>query len=199
VYCASKRRTSAALDPGLRSWALVSFLPQFLRVFERCGPRIGRSNPPPNPAEPGRPPAFPQACRGIGPLRAVLLACSQMRPVPSAKYFGGVLGLIHSRAALRSTAPAPWWIHGGAIVIHLRPGDHQRGRRTGGSDGRSNSPGCRWIEGGRGGETGNLWPTVERLCGARRGRTSGCRGEGLLAGGLALGSGAFGGRALLGA
>jgi len=58
--------------------------------------------------------------------------------------FSGAPGLIHFRALWRSTARAPWWLHGGAIVIHLRSEDHPRRRRSGGSGGRSSSPGCRW-------------------------------------------------------
>src|SRR5262249_49219029 len=73
----SRAARGAAACPRPRSWALVSFSTQFLGVFERRGPRIGRSKPPPNPAESDRPPAFPQACREVSRLRPALFACPQ--------------------------------------------------------------------------------------------------------------------------
>src|SRR5262249_20195552 len=42
-------------------------------------------------------------------------------------------------------------------------GSSKCGRRNGVAGSTSDPPGCRWIEGGRGGETENLWPAVESL------------------------------------
>jgi hypothetical protein len=70
--------------------------------------------------------------------------------------FSGALGLIHSQALSRSTAPAPWWLHGGAIVIHLRSEDPKMINAVVVAATQAAAAACRGAGGARGGAGGRL-------------------------------------------
>ena len=90
---------------------------------------------------------------------------------PGLSVFSGALGLIHSGAPTRSTAPGRWWLHGGAIVI--QPGSDLQSKIintvvvAAAQSAGAARPVAGGPRGGPGGETEKLWAAVERLCGER--------------------------------